>query len=480
MGPGAPWIALGGVLASFLLASLYMALNTIARAPVEDLASRSGRSRRAARVSRVLDDTRAHARSVGLLQLVANLVTAVATVDWFRQMRDGALVNWWDVALGVLSSALVLWVFSVVLPMSVANHAGARLIYSRSFMLRAVERLLSPLHSVAGFIDEVVRRLAGVEKRAAEDQLEQEILHVIEEGQATGAIDEQERAMIESVVGFRDRTVAQIMTPRTQVEAMEQTNDLGQVIKLVRRLGHSRIPVYEGTLDHIIGIFYLKDLMHWLAGDGVKGTGKAFDLRAILRPPTFVPETKTVNALLKELLQKKVHIAVVLDEYGGTAGLVTIEDIVEEVFGDIKDEYESPVAELPDAVVRLEEKTAELDAAARITDVNDVLERLGVQIPTSDEYDTVGGFITTTLGRIPGGGEQFRHDQMLFTIMEAKPTRVVKVSMRVIAPEADAGAGIEGDAHGGSNGHAAPSVHAPPVNSRPAGAGVEAGGAPKP
>ncbi|MDP1662130.1 MAG: transporter associated domain-containing protein, partial [Phycisphaerales bacterium] len=166
----------------------------------------------------------------------------------------------------------------------------------------------------------------------------------------------------------------------------------------------------------------------------------------LLRPAYFVPETKTVKELLKELMAKKVHIAIVADEYGGTAGIVTIEDIIEEVFGDIKDEYESPTAETPDVVLRIDDRKADLDAAARIIDVNEALEALGVRIPDSDDYDTVGGFVVTTLGRIPAKGERFEHERMMFTVSEAKPTRVVKVQLEVRGEDAPAvieeGAGV--------------------------------------
>ncbi|MFN7440032.1 MAG: transporter associated domain-containing protein, partial [Phycisphaerales bacterium] len=170
-------------------------------------------------------------------------------------------------------------------------------------------------------------------------------------------------------------------------------------------------------------------LMHWLGGSG--NAGKPFDLKSILRPAFFVPETKTVRELLRELMDKKVHIAMVADEYGGTAGLVTIEDIVEEVFGEIRDEYEPTTPETPDVVLNLPERSAQLDAAARILDVNDALEPLGVQLPASEDYDTVGGFIMTTLGRVPASGENLEHENMALTILEAKPNRIVRVQLRV-------------------------------------------------
>ena len=168
--------------------------------------------------------------------------------------------------------------------------------------------------------------------------------------------------------------------------------------------------------------------MRWLAGDGTRGNGKPFELKAILRPALFVPETKPV----RELLSRKVHIAMVADEYGGISGLVTIEDIVEEIVGDIRDEYEAhEPADDVRVEVRPEEHAAEVDARAYIDDVNDALGPLRWKIPEADDYDTVGGFVITTLGRIPEQGETFTHDRATVTVLEATPTRVVRVRLAV-------------------------------------------------
>lgn len=241
-------------------------------------------------------------------------------------------------------------------------------------------------------------------------------------------MDDREQEMIEAVVTLRDKTVAQVMTPRTEIEAMELSNDLSTVTATIRSIGHSRIPVYEDNLDHIAGVFYVKDLMKWLAGEGSR-TGKPFNLKALLRPAIFVPETKTVRELLPELLSKRVHIALVADEYGGTSGLVTIEDIIEEVFGDIQDEYENVEDQQTEVKIDTAKRSAEIDARAYISDVNDALLPLGLELPASEDYDTVGGFVTVTLGRIPGAGEAFHHDGMEIRVLEAEPTRVMKVEV---------------------------------------------------
>jgi putative hemolysin len=183
-------------------------------------------------------------------------------------------------------------------------------------------------------------------------------------------------------------------------------------------------------MDHIVGVFYVKDLMRWLAGEngGARG-GKPFDLRGLLRPAMFIPESKTIRELLGELLAKRVHMAIVADEYGGTAGLVTFEDIVEEVFGDIQDEYELPEETTSDVRLDTVKRQAEVDARAYIGDVNADLKPLGIELPESEDYDTVGGFVTVTLGRIPTAGESFAHEGTTVTVVAAEPTRVTRVRL---------------------------------------------------
>ncbi len=431
------WAALGLSALSGMLSTLAIALSIVPKAAVEEVGDKSGRERQRRRAQRVMEQWTSHARALWAVKLVLNMLIGAALVWWVAGLREPGTdllslrPTWRDALIGGGLTVALLWLMTVVLPMAVALHAGPRVIFARASLISLLRALTAPLAAVGAFSDEVVRRLVGVEKKEIEDQVEEELLTVVEEAEAAGALDEQEADMLASVMKFRDLTVAQIMTPRTDMEAIELTNDLGVLIRSVREVKHSRIPVYDESLDQIIGLFYVKDLMLWLGGEG-KTSGKPFELRALLRPAIFVPETKTVRDLLRELIEKKVHIALVADEYGGTAGLVTIEDIVEEVFGDIKDEYEAPSNETPDAVVKLEQKTAELDAAARILDVNELIEPLGVQIPTSEDYDTVGGFVMTTLGRIPPAGERFVHEKMAITVLDAKPTRVVKVQVRVM------------------------------------------------
>lgn len=439
------WIGIAtlALVAGAVLSTLVQSIRDLSRTALEEIATIRNRPIRTARVRAILDDLDGHAAAVALPRIICNLVLVVALVMYvalIRTPRDSvelsSTINWVDAVIGIGIASILLWVFGVAIPTSIAKHAGEGTVYSWSIVLRASYLLCKPVAALARGIDEVVRRLTGRTAQNDMDAIEEELLNVVEEAQDEGGIDEAEKQMIEGVVQFRNRTVAQVMTPRTEIEAMELTNDLGKVTALVRKVGHSRIPVYEESIDRVVGVFYVKDLMKWLAGDG-RTAGKAFDLKRLLRPAFFVPETKTIRELLPELLKKRVHIAMVADEYGGTAGLVTMEDIIEEVFGDIQDEYEQVEEEVPEVKVDAAAKTAEIDARAYIDNVNDQMEPLGIELPASDEYDTVGGFVTVTLGRIPSAGETFMHDGLVVDVLEAQPTRVTRVRIHKAEPVED-------------------------------------------
>lgn len=443
------WIAVASVLSGGVFSSFFYALSDLSRPALEDIAARNNRPWKERHLRAILDDLSGHAHAVGLCRILLNALSAVSftmCVFAFRSAEGANGPSWADIGIGVPLAALVVWTFGLVIPSSVARHAGEQAVYSWALFIRAMYMLTRPLQAVVRFFDEVVRRLSG---RTDDDTevLKDEVLSVVEEGRQEGKFDEVERDMIEAVVRFRDTTVAQIMTPRTEMEAMELANDLGTVTATIRKQSHSRIPVYDGTIDRVAGIFYVKDLMRWLAGEGSRG-GKTFNLRQILRPAIFVPETKTVRELLQELLEKRVHIAIVADEYGGTAGLVTIEDIVELVFGDIQDEYELPQAEPNDVALDVGKGEATVDARAYIADVNSELKAVGISLPESEDYDTVGGFVTVTLGRIPSRGEtislELEHGpSATVTILEAEPTRVKRVRFARLTAETDTAAAAQ-------------------------------------
>jgi putative hemolysin len=430
---GWAWTAVTAVILGGFVSSLFHALSDLSRPRLEEIAAERNSAWREGSLRKVLADLAGHAHAVGLLRILCNAVAAVATtlaINAFRADDHAAPAapGWPDIALGVPLAALVVWTFGLIIPASVARHAGENAVYAFAPFIRLVYAATLPVQTIAHFLDEVVRRLSGQTPQQKSDEIKDEVLAVVEDAAQEGGIDATEQDMIEAVVHFRETTVAQIMTPRTEIEAMELTNDLGKVIAHVRKGGKSRVPVYEGSLDKIAGVFYVKDLMRWLAGEGRTG-GKPFALKAILRPAIFVPETKTVRELLQELIETRVHIAIVADEFGGTAGLVTFEDIAEQVFGDIQDEYEIPESTSNDVRVNTAATAAEIDARAYIADVNEQLKPLDIALPEGQDYDTVGGWVTVSLGRIPAKGESADVDGILVDILDAEPTRVTRVRL---------------------------------------------------
>ena len=435
-GAGWLWIALGATLLGGLFSALFQSLGAMVRATLEDLARTRDGAVGERRIAPIVEDPVGHATAVGLPRIVCNLIVVAGLVFWSASVRGvpGGTPEWPDAIIGIAAATFFISIFGLLVPHSVAAHAAETTVYAWSPLLRVFYVAHAPLRAVARVVDEIVRRLAGKEASSDGEALQAELMSVVEEARHEGQFDLAERDMIEAVVRFKGTTVEQIMTPRTEMEALELTNNLGDVTRFIRACRHSRVPVYEGSPDHVVGIFYIKDLMRWLAGPGTQGAQKPFELRAILRPALFVPETKTVRELLNELISRKVHIAMVADEYGGTSGLVTFEDIVEEVFGEIRDEYEVEEETAPE-VTLTEQRVAEIDGRAYIEDANEQIRALGVELPEGEDYDTVGGLVVTTLGRIPTAGEKVRFGHALITVLDAEPTRVARVRLEVREPE---------------------------------------------
>lgn len=418
-----------------LFSTLIVALRTLSRSKLLDIAERDEGTPRSRRLRAIADDPGAHAAALSVPRILVNLVVALACVLWISALMGRNDATPGALAGGLLLATGVLWVFHSMIPAAVSDHAGEHAVALFALPVRALYTVAYPLRLAGRFIDEVVRRLAGSSNGASNEEINAEILSIVSEGQREGHLDETDREMLEAVVEFRSTLVESVMTPRTEIDALESTDDIAEVNAFLDEHGHSRVPVYEENLDHIVGILYAKDVLRWLTNHDP--SSEPFSLRPILREPTFVPETKTVRELLAELLAKKVHIAMIIDEYGGTSGLVTIEDIVEEIFGEIQDEYEDP-EDQPGGVTLDEQGTrAEIDARTEIDDANDELERLGIEIPESDDYDTVAGFVNTALGRIPDPGETVDLGAIRVEILEAEPTRVLRVRVEPIRGEHD-------------------------------------------
>jgi CBS domain containing-hemolysin-like protein len=244
----------------------------------------------------------------------------------------------------------------------------------------------------------------------------------VENGAEQGLIEGDERRLLQSIVDFGDTLVREVMTPRPDMVAIRADATLDELRAFFREQEYSRIPVYKENLDNIVGIVFVKDLIRLT--DDESGTMRLQqDLARLVRPATFVPETKRVPEMLKEFQRKQVQIAIVVDEYGGTAGLVTIEDLLEEIVGEIRDEYDvetEPIVDEGDGAVLFSAKV----------NIAEVRERLGVEIEP-EGFETVGGYVLTRVGRVPAVGETFELDGLLVEVLEAERRRIHKVRVRL-------------------------------------------------
>lgn len=367
--------------------------------------------------------------STSIFRLLASLGVLVCVVYGFM-VGDAAISGGFGIwrlieAFGV--SALVLLVFSLAIPYAWGRHAGTRLLVSCYGLLLFAKLVTRPLTWIFTIFDLLVRRLVGVSQSDTNGSLEdrqEELLNVVEEGEKEGIVDGEEREMIESVLEFRDTTVGAIMTPRTDVVGIEAGKSVAEAVDVVLGEGHSRFPVYEESIDNVVGLLYAKDLLVHVGQGKVAG-----DIRQHLRDPYFVPEGKTLRDLLHDFQDQKIHMAVVLDEYGGTAGVVTIEDILEELVGEIVDEYEQAPVE---SITRIDDRTLEVDARVHVDELNDDFD---IDIPEDEDYETVGGFAFASLGYIPKSGEMFKHKNIQFTILDVERRRINRLRIVIVPVE---------------------------------------------
>jgi putative hemolysin len=243
---------------------------------------------------------------------------------------------------------------------------------------------------------------------------QEELLRLVEMEKSGGGIEEEEREMIRGVIGLVDTTAREIMVPRIDIAAVPADATIDDVLDVVVQKGYSRVPIYEEHIDNIVGIVYAKDVLRHMRNGAAPPS-----LREIARPPYFIPETKKVDELLHELRSRKIHIAVVVDEYGGTAGLVTTEDILEEIVGEIEDEYDTA----PPQIERISEHEAIIDARLSIDDLNDLFHA-GIE---DEDVDTIGGFVFNQLGKMPSPGDEVHVDGIVIHVLDVQGNRIRKV-----------------------------------------------------
>ena len=336
------------------------------------------------------------------------------SLEWAGMVTVSILVN----------IALVVWV-----PATFAKLWAAPIVYYGWPLWRFLTVCLYPLEFVAGLFDAFFVRLSGVRPDATDgEQFSEEIMTIVTEGHRDGLLEDDAREMIESVIEMSDVVVTEIMTPRTDMCMMPKSLSWEEMLAFVIKAPHSRIPVYDSNRDDIIGVLISKDLLTELAKPHPEYRAP---WATLLREPRFVPETKLVSSLLQEFQQYHVHLVIVLDEYGGVSGIVTLEDILEEIVGEIVDEYDQDTV---DGISELGNDAYQVLGKVHIDELND---RLGIGFPEDDNYDTIAGFLLDRMGRVPVQGETYDFDGLRITIVAATRRRIEVVYIEPLLDESE-------------------------------------------
>lgn len=346
--------------------------------------------------------------------LIGNNLVNVAIAAIITQL---AIQNFRSTAVGIATgiATILILIFGEVIPKSFATKNSEELSLLAARPVQFTVFVLSPIVKIFTILTDTIFRLIGQKATHYPFVSEDELRMLMDLGAEEGVIEEEEKEMIQSVFEFGDTTVKEVMTPRTDIRRIDVNTSFNDILDFVIRTGHSRIPVYENSIDNIIGILYAKDLFESISDEG------KFNTRKSLRPAYFVPGTKKLTDLFKEMRARKMHFAIVLDEYGGTAGIVTLEDILEEIVGEISDEYD--VEERPVQII--DEKTIVVDARMSIDEVGDLLD---VDLE-KDGQDSIGGLVFSLFDHVPKEKDSIRNNDIMFTVEEMIGKRILKIKV---------------------------------------------------
>ncbi len=346
--------------------------------------------------------------------LLAQVVNAQALPDWFRA---------WVAPASALGS-VVLYAVPAEMLKAAATQAPERWAPWFLRLLRPVEMLVAPLAAAPLWLSGLVtKRLERSRTEPPPAVTGNEVELIVNEGEMTGALDHEQSEIIRNVLEFGDVTARDVMVPRTQTISFEISVPVAEILRQVAEAAHSRYPVHREAVDNVVGVLHAKDLLHALA----RGDAETVHLESILRPPVFVPESQSAASVLKDMRAGRHHLAIVLDEFGGFSGIVTLEDVVEQIVGDIRDEHD--VEEAP--IVDLGDGRLVVDGSLALADLG---RYLGTELPPDGDYHSLGGFLAAHHGRVPEVGATLSKFALEFIVREADDRRVTKVEIRREAP----------------------------------------------
>lgn len=385
-------------------------------------------NKKAKQIAKMLENPSKFLSTIQIGITLAGFLSSAFASDTFADVMAPALNNLMPLGIGVWKSISIILItiilsfitiiFGELVPKRLAMKHYEKIAFGSIGIIRTISVITAPFVKFLTATTNMISKLFGVGENEEEIVTEEEIKMMVDQGEENGTIEEDEKELINNVFEFNDITVSEIMTHRTDIFAvdidMNQEELLQEIIKDECR--HSRIPVYDETIDEIKGVLYVKDIIKNM-------NKKSFKIKSIMKEAYFVSQNKLINELFKELQKNKKHIAIIVDEYGGTAGIITMEDILEEIVGDIYDEYD----EIEEEYEKIDDTTFILSGSMTIYDVNKLLES---NIPEGD-YDTLSGYLQEELGRIPTEEENpiIETEQLTFKIEEYEDKRILKVKV---------------------------------------------------
>lgn len=369
----------------------------------------------------ILRDDEPAWQAAAMLQLLTLVMALVlGSFHYFYGRSINHPVTDWMLWGDLVLTGLACWFCLHVLPWSVSRVAAEYVLYHFWPVIDLTMRLATPGLKAAQKFDTFLHRLSGRKDPTPEgyETLAEEIQSVVVEGEREGILESRAGRMVQRVMELRQEDVRTVMTPRTDIITIQVDCSVEEARQQVIESGHSRVPVVDGSADNIIGILYVRDLL-----EQIGGSEQPLPLREIVREAFYVPETSTIDGLLNKMKQQRLHLAVVLDEYGGVTGLVTLEDILEEIVGDIADEFDE---DEDDRIQWLDPHTIVVDARMHIDEMNDMFD---LDLPEDRDFDTLGGLVFATLERVPKQGERFEWNGIQITVLEATERKISRIQL---------------------------------------------------
>lgn len=344
-----------------------------------------------------------------------NTLAAVVATVFAQRIFDHYVIS-----IATTAVTIALLIFGEITPKTFARHNATTVISWIVYIIYPIYFILFPAAWVLShFAVFLIQLIGGRTKRVGPVATEEDIAYLIRLSHEEGVFKPEQGLMLQSVIAFRDTAAREIMVPRTNLFSLPIQTSYKEIVDQVTQHGYTRWPVFKEDIDHVVGIFYVKDLINYQASKG-----QDFVLKDHLRKAIFIPESMKLDSVLREFQRKKVHLAIVVDEYGGTAGIVTLEDILEEIVGEIRDEYDREEEE--QTIKRINDNHFVADGRSSISDIQKIC---GIDMPNDDAYETLGGFLVYGFGKIPKVNAEYVHRNWHFRVTEVDEKRIVKVEI---------------------------------------------------